>query len=105
MAEDIGTQMGILFGFVGAFIVTLTLYSIWWRAKNKRDIRKVEEKQAELVARGFGPKERRDFGDEVLGLLENMGHTGTHIRWNFHESSEHNRFLDAHSTPTIDLIP
>lgn len=52
---NLDDQLGILFGFVGAFIVVSTAYSILWFAKNKRSVQKEEERKAELIKRGFGP--------------------------------------------------
>jgi len=52
---DLGAQFGILFGFVGAFIVVSAVYSVLWFAKNRRAERGEEERKAELIERGFGP--------------------------------------------------
>jgi hypothetical protein len=46
--------MGILFGFVGAFIIVITTFGISWRVYNKRQERREAERKAALMERGFG---------------------------------------------------
>jgi len=38
---SIGHELGVMFGFIGVFIISMGLYMIWWKIANKRS--KTEE--------------------------------------------------------------
>lgn len=48
------TQIGILFGFVAAFIIVIVSYGLAWRLYNKREEKVEAARKASLVERGFG---------------------------------------------------
>ncbi len=48
------TQLGILFGFVGIFIVLTISFGVIWVLYNKRQERKEEERRRMLIEEGWG---------------------------------------------------
>ncbi|KAE9372449.1 hypothetical protein N431DRAFT_483239 [Stipitochalara longipes BDJ] len=48
------TQFGILFGFVGIFIVVIICFGITWRLWNLREERREEERKRILIEEGWG---------------------------------------------------
>jgi hypothetical protein len=57
MATATHTQIGILFGFIGAFIIVIASYGVAWMLYNKREERKEVERKAGLIERGSGAGE------------------------------------------------
>jgi len=57
MTTTTRTQMGILFGFVAAFIVVIVSYGVAWKVYNKREERKEKARKEGLIERGFGAGE------------------------------------------------
>jgi len=61
MTSKNGVDFGVLFGFVGIFIVFLGAYSLVWHMNTKREERKEAARKAALVERGFGPLDEKDL--------------------------------------------
>ena len=53
MTTETRRQFGILFGFVGAFILVFVCYGVMWKLNNKREEKEAARK-ADLIERGFG---------------------------------------------------
>jgi hypothetical protein len=62
------TQLGILFGFVGLFILAIATYSVLWKAYNKRDERLERERERSLLEKGFGVIGEEGKGKERGGV-------------------------------------
>lgn len=71
MTTENRTQFGILFGFLGAFILVILCYGVVWRLYNKREEKKEAARKTDLIERGFGSsrefeekgKEREEYRD------------------------------------------
>jgi hypothetical protein len=70
------TQIGILFGFVAAFIIVIESYGEAWRVYNKREERKEAARKASLIEREFGAGEiegEKGKSREPYGHWQGMG--------------------------------
>lgn len=78
MVTPLGHELGVLFGFVGALVISLTVFATWMHLKNKRSARREKQRQIELKEKGYvaagGPvmagkgSERVDGGDNGVGV-------------------------------------
>lgn len=50
----LSTQLGILFGFVGLFILSASTYTVLWKLYNKREEKAERARELDLKQRGFG---------------------------------------------------
>jgi hypothetical protein len=77
MTTKNSTQFGILFGFVGAFILMILCYGVVWRFYNKREEKKEAVRKADLIERGFDSsgefeekgKEREEYRHGGAGMV------------------------------------
>lgn len=60
--KSLGREFGILFGFLGACLVTMVLYAVVWQAIQRRDTHKERIRRKELRARGY-PYNHRPLQD------------------------------------------
>jgi len=58
---SIGHELGVLFGFVAIFILSLFIYVIIYRIRNKRMDRKEVERMRALKAQGVVPNEKAPY--------------------------------------------
>jgi hypothetical protein len=86
MTTETRRQFGILFGFVGAFILVFICYGLMWRLYNKREEKMEAARQADLIERGFGSgqgefeekgKERGELRDVNGAGIGGQGAAGT----------------------------
>ncbi|PNS19206.1 hypothetical protein CAC42_2383 [Sphaceloma murrayae] len=56
---SIGHEMGVMFGFIGAMVLSMILYGVAWQMGNKRSARKEAERIDALRASGW-LKEKED---------------------------------------------
>ena len=85
MATETRSEFGILFGFVGAFILVFVCYGVMWKLNNKREEKKEAARKADLTERGFGSgsgefetekgKRREEYGNATG--IGGQGATGT----------------------------
>lgn len=87
MTTTTRTQIGIIFGFVAAFIIVIASYGVAWRLYNKREERKEAARKASLMERGFGAgsageieekgKSREGYRDGNRGVMGGEGAAST----------------------------
>jgi hypothetical protein len=66
----IRTQMGILFGFVGIFIVVIVTFGIIWALYNKRQEKREWARKERLIEEGWGVA---DIGGKEKGTDRDVG--------------------------------
>ncbi|CAG8961527.1 hypothetical protein HYFRA_00013944 [Hymenoscyphus fraxineus] len=64
MTTALQTQLGILFGFLGAILLFVLGFSIAWRIRSKREAVREEERKKRICEMGFGKK---GFGEDYAG--------------------------------------
>jgi hypothetical protein len=69
----IRTQMGILFGFVGIFIVVIVTFGIMWILYNKRQEKRELARKEKLIEEGWGVA---DIGEKGKGRGRDVGISG-----------------------------
>ncbi|KAF1990023.1 hypothetical protein K402DRAFT_390346 [Aulographum hederae CBS 113979] len=63
---SIGHEIGVMFGFIAAMLLSMVLYGVWWQYGNKRSLRKENERIAALRERGLiGEKSGVGYKEEV----------------------------------------
>jgi len=67
MGVSAAVEYGVLFGFVGVFIVVIIAFGIGWRLHNRREVKKEAARKAELIERGFGTLDEKHSGRAVHG--------------------------------------
>ncbi|GAB7345670.1 hypothetical protein MBLNU457_3954t1 [Dothideomycetes sp. NU457] len=60
---SVGHELGVMFGFIGAMLVSMGLYAIAWQLGNKRSARKEAERIEALKASGW-LKEKMEVEEE-----------------------------------------
>ncbi|KAI9709452.1 MAG: hypothetical protein M1820_003212 [Bogoriella megaspora] len=64
-APSIGHELGIMFGFIAAMLLSMFLYTIIWQMGNKRSVRKEAERVEALRKAGYMDVKRNDRNGEV----------------------------------------
>jgi len=64
MVSNTDRQFGILFGFVGIFLLVTITYSASWMVINKREEIREAARQASMIERGYGPNDEEASIDE-----------------------------------------
>ncbi|KAF2156698.1 hypothetical protein K461DRAFT_272772 [Myriangium duriaei CBS 260.36] len=68
---SVGHEIGIMFGFIGAMILSMALYGVAWNIGNKRSAQKEIERIEALRASGWlKEKEERNGGNEFVEKSE-----------------------------------
>jgi hypothetical protein len=66
----IRTQLGILFGFVGIFIIVIVTFGVMWALYNKRQEKRELARKERLIEEGWGVA---DIGEKGKGRDRDMG--------------------------------
>ncbi|CAG8980131.1 hypothetical protein HYALB_00011663 [Hymenoscyphus albidus] len=56
MTTPLQTQLGILFGFLGAILLFILGFSIVWQIRSKREAVREQERKKRICDMGFGHK-------------------------------------------------
>lgn len=68
IAWTMGHEMGIMWGFIGLFIISTGAFAVFWVGKNKRQAQKERERQEVLRQAGWGLDGWKDEkGDRKFG--------------------------------------
>jgi hypothetical protein len=67
------TQLGILFGFVGIFIVVIVTFGVMWALYNKKQEKRELARKERLIEEGWGVS---DIGEKGKGRDGDMGIDG-----------------------------
>ncbi|KAL1969714.1 hypothetical protein VTN77DRAFT_8267 [Rasamsonia byssochlamydoides] len=67
---SLGQELGIMFGFLAACVLTVGVYYVVWQAAQRRAAIKDEARRAELRARGFH-NERGGYHEKMLNRFAN----------------------------------
>lgn len=70
--SNIRQEIGVMIGFMGVFALVITIFTITWRAKNKRQAAVEEQRQRELHEKGFGMRGGLR-GDKEKGVRDAVG--------------------------------
>jgi len=68
---SVGHEIGVMFGFIGAFIVAMALYTVFWQVTNRREQRREAEKLRSRQELGVGTGEKRSANGLVGSEQEN----------------------------------
>lgn len=70
--SNIRQEIGVMVGFMALFALVITTFTIAWRAKNKKQAMREEQRQAELRENGFGMKGGLR-GEKEKGMRDALG--------------------------------